>query len=1185
MRKLLWILAGVVVVVLGGALALPGLLDWNQYKGMATEKVRELTGRELTIAGDVSIAIWPAPALVAEDITFTSLPGSQSPNLASVKAVEVRVALAPLLSGRVQVETVKLIEPVIELERLADGRANWEFTPATAANDNKPTGGASSGGGESAEAAPDVVLDNFAIENGTLIYRDTAAGLIEPIEKLNATISAASLRGPMDSSGSLVLRGIPLSYSASLGEIIHDRTVPFNARLNLAAGDLSVQAGGSLVNLLNAPQFKGNVRIEGEDLSASLAGLGLGAPGGSAPLPLKLSGQVVASAKAAEIKGLSIDLAGIQAEGDLQADLGDKLRFGTQLGINRLDVDKLMARLNAKPAAKAATDAKPAAATASKEAAPPKPAPVAAGPVRFQLPANVAGNAILTVDAIGYKGGVIRDLVVNAEMADGMVSLQQFSGQFPGGSDFTISGRLSTPEAVPTFAGDVESTVSDLRGVLSWLEVAPPPVPADRLRKLALKSQFVATPEQVQVSGVDMAFDSSRLTGGVTVAVRDRLGFGAALLLDRINVDAYLPAEAKASAPKAKTEPGSAGAAPSAAAQPQAKPANPLSALGALATFDANFNLQVTSAVYQGTPVQDLVAEGTLYNGALDLKRLSVGKLAGASANIAGKLKGLSEIPAAENLRISAKVPDLSALARVAGATLPLDGKKLGAISLKSRVDGSLLAPTVDATTGIAGAVASYKGRVSWISLGDLLSGRLAIKHNDLPTLLNRLGVEYKPAGKLGGIDLAADIKGGTDAITLSGLKGAIGKTAIGGTLAAQLAGAKPKINADLRTGALNIEDFLPAQKSAQWQGLVPTLIPAAWSPQHGRQNNPSPLLHKTARGQWPTEPLDLSVLGSFDADVALKAPVIIYGRYLAEQADIGAKIAGGVLNVERLTGEIFGGALTGTARVDQNGNQVQSALKVTGINVEEALQAVTGEAAANGKMDVAFDVASAGKSVAALVQSLGGKGNFQLSGMDVQKATQGSLLSGLLGLFTSLNQLGGKAEDDKASVGATFDIQRGIATTKDLQLASAYGNGGAAGTIDLPNWTIDLKGQVKLAESTLMRILKAKVRETSNAVPFAITGSLEAPNVKVDTNAALGAGVPLPGANTILNKAPKGVGNFLKGILGGGASSSTGSDTPPPATSGGQEPPAATPPPPPSSSQPAEDPAQKLLQKLFKKL
>jgi len=147
------------------------------------------------------------------------------------------------------------------------------------------------------------------------------------------------------------------------------------------------------------------------------------------------------------------------------------------------------------------------------------------------------------------------------------------------------------------------------------------------------------------------------------------------------------------------------------------------------------------------------------------------------------------------------------------------------------------------------------------------------------------------------------------------------------------------------------------------------------------------------------------------------------------------------------------------------------------------------------------------------------------------------------LGLFTSLNQLGGGNTNDAASVGANFTVQRGIATTRDLTLASAFGNGGAAGSIDLPNWTIDLKGEVKLAESILIRLLKAKVRETRNAVPFAITGSLEAPNVKVDTGAALGAGVPIPGADALLNKAPKGVGNIIKGILGGGTSQKAPAD------------------------------------------
>ena len=144
-----------------------------------------------------------------------------------------------------------------------------------------------------------------------------------------------------------------------------------------------------------------------------------------------------------------------------------------------------------------------------------------------------------------------------------------------------------------------------------------------------------------------------------------------------------------------------------------------------LNTFDANFNVHVKSATYQSTPVKDLVAEGVLYNGALDIKRFSIGKLAGASANLSGKLMDLGNIPAAKNLRISAKVPNLSTLARVTGTSLPLDGKKLGAASLKARLDGSLLAPTVDAVSGLA--VASTFGRMmGWLltRYGQRVTGR-----------------------------------------------------------------------------------------------------------------------------------------------------------------------------------------------------------------------------------------------------------------------------------------------------------------------------------------------------------------------------------------------------------------------------------------------------------------------------
>ena len=186
----------------------------------------------------------------------------------------------------------------------------------------------------------------------------------------------------------------------------------------------------------------------------------------------------------------------------------------------------------------------------------------------------------------------------------------------------------------------------------------------------------------------------------------------------------------------------------------------------------------------------------------------------------------------------------------------------------------------------------------------------------------------------------------------------------------------------------------------------------------------------------------------------------------------------------------------------------------------------MTGEAFANGRMKINLDFASTGQSIHDLVGNLGGVASVALTDVDVEKAGKGSTMSGLLVLLTSLNKLGGSNINDQAQMTGTFKISRGIAHSNDIKIASAYGNGAAAGGINLPAWNINMEGQMQLGRSFITQLLKAKIRETSSTVPFAITGALDAPNVKVDTGALLGAGILIPGADALLKKAPKAAGN-----------------------------------------------------------
>ena len=220
MNKFLLVITTTVGLIVAAVLVGPSMINWNNYKADFIDVVEHLTGRKLAINGDIEISIFPAPAVVANDVYLSNSIGASAKNMFSLKSLEVRIALGPLFGGQVKVQTVRLIDPVIELQRFANGRTNMEFsfmekitegenkevligrTPlAEAQKDNETT-----------KSSSKFSLDNFSIENASLIYRDDVLGKTESIENLDATFAAASSSGPFASEGKMVFRGFPLEF-------------------------------------------------------------------------------------------------------------------------------------------------------------------------------------------------------------------------------------------------------------------------------------------------------------------------------------------------------------------------------------------------------------------------------------------------------------------------------------------------------------------------------------------------------------------------------------------------------------------------------------------------------------------------------------------------------------------------------------------------------------------------------------------------------------------------------------------------------------------------------------------------------------------------------------------------------------------------------------------------------------
>ena len=124
--KKLWILLITLLVLLVCAVALlPGLLNVNRYHDRIQAELQKQLGRPVQL-GDMNLGLLPPTfkvknAVVAQDPSFNS-----AQPFAQVGELDVVLKLGPLLHRQIQVESLLLKRPRIELIHAADG--TWNFS-------------------------------------------------------------------------------------------------------------------------------------------------------------------------------------------------------------------------------------------------------------------------------------------------------------------------------------------------------------------------------------------------------------------------------------------------------------------------------------------------------------------------------------------------------------------------------------------------------------------------------------------------------------------------------------------------------------------------------------------------------------------------------------------------------------------------------------------------------------------------------------------------------------------------------------------------------------------------------------------------------------------------------------------------------------------------------------------------
>ena len=1046
--KVLYGILAVLALLVAALFLVPPFLDWERLKPEIAERVEAATGRRLWIDGEIAVSLLPAPTLTLTNLRLANLPGAGAPDMARIESVDLALALGPLFGGEIAVTSLALVAPVVELERLADGRPNWLLQGAAGAADERA-----------------VRLDSIAVTDGTIVYRAAGQGPPARIERIDAVFSARSLDGPFRGEGAFATGGAAFDFQLATGAIDADGAMPATAELALADGTGGALLEGTVSGLDGAPGFDGTVRATVPAPGTLLAALPVALEG--APLAALPEGAfsaratVAARADAVSADDIQIRLGESQATGAVSWRGGTAPSLSLEMALNRLDLDGFP------PGAPAPADS-------------PTAAPDMAALFRA-LPAGLAASLDLAIETVTYRGNVMRQARAILALDTGAVTVRRASALLPGGADVTLAGRIADGADGPSFAGAVDMAADDLRAVLAWLGLDVAAVPADRLRRIDASADLHARGDRVSASKMDVRIDATRIEGEAAVEFADRPRLSAALAVDAINADAYLPA--------AGAGDGADGGWP------------------ALDGVEAELALELGALTYGGARLLGITLDTRLRDGRVTVRRASVADAAGMRFSLAGTARPRGRETTVD-LSLEGGARSLSGLAALLDIESGFRPEALGPVSLRGTLTGDAVALAVDVDLAARAAEASLSGTIA--ALPDRAVGNLALRLHapDAAELARIAGIAPGAAlERLGALAIEAGIEGGpAAAIVLLGAEAAGATLQVAGTVETPFAAPRYQVTADLRhpraaafaetllgaatgvgagglhlTGAIagdgeavDIADLAAAVGDARATGALAI-----------RLDGKRPQISATLRtgeidlaavggagtedaGRRADAPLDLAFLDGLDATLALEADALRMGCCRIEGAALDLAAAEGVLAVRSLGGRLFGGALA--AEGSLSGGPVPSAdmrFRLSDFDAGAALRAA-GIAALTGRATVEGHLSASGATPVALLEGLAGEAAVTARGGAVQGVDLAALARGL--------EEGGDgfaaAAERALSTGATairslegrLSVRNGRAVVEGLALVADAGTGEVRGVVDLTAWQVDLAALFRLA-------------------------------------------------------------------------------------------------------------------------
>ncbi|MBW2208890.1 MAG: AsmA family protein, partial [Deltaproteobacteria bacterium] len=259
-KWILGILAALILAVVITVYIVLSSYDFNSLKPTITKEVRDATGRELTLGGDIALKIGLIPSLVVEDVRFQNATWGSRPDLAKIKRFELQVALLPLITGDIRIRRLVAIEPDILIETDKSGKSNLEFTPDRETTET-PTS-------KDEIPLPIIFFKEIRIEKGRITYNDGPAQRSYEVELNSFTAKSKDDPDGMEVTLNGTYRGMPFEIDGTTGfmDAVADPQKAWPLKLSLKAGGARITVNGTIKDVLNGKGLDLTMTAEGPSI-------------------------------------------------------------------------------------------------------------------------------------------------------------------------------------------------------------------------------------------------------------------------------------------------------------------------------------------------------------------------------------------------------------------------------------------------------------------------------------------------------------------------------------------------------------------------------------------------------------------------------------------------------------------------------------------------------------------------------------------------------------------------------------------------------------------------------------------------------------------------------------------------------------------------------------------------------